>query len=654
MTADAATRVVDVGGSCNALSVSPMHDRVAVGGRDVFKIVPIAQMQALVPNGIANLRTGKINLTFSSNDVQWNPKSSSLIATAATNGKVVIWDSDRSTGSKQDRVLTDHTRTVNRVSWHPFDPVLLSGSQDGTIKLWDMRVRQGCQATINGRCGSVRDVQWCSANPSYLAAGLDSGLVQIWDLRRTSAVELEISSHQGPVLCIDWHHDERGILATAGRDRLVKVWNLLGSPGDAPVHTIATVASVARVRWRPGFPSHLTTSSTLFDNRVHVWDLHHPFIPIATFSSHCDVVTGFQWLDRGTRIVTCSKDSRVVLANIATDSHCPYSSMRTSCLSWNITGDLAVVNDTFDRAEACNRRFIATPFHLVSMPSSPVGAVKILSPVDDSQRQFRTFAERYILSCASFTVLCAKNATVADDLGRKDLSRVWKICSSLFEDIVETEGTPTRVRRFSSDQFDVGGGMFELVTDHDISQRSLLECLPHVRPLGPSPVEAIRQGAISDLLCELADNGEIQTSASIIIVLGRRSHFLEARFVRRCLVSYIELLHRHQLWICANEVVRSGPDRSVASMNQNETKVSLRCHVCDEPRRRSEGMCGKCRSVQRCSVCRRRVTGIFVWCQGCGHGGCSRHILDWFRHNTQCPSGCLHQCRPNVVTSSSS
>ncbi|SPQ93030.1 unnamed protein product (mitochondrion) [Plasmodiophora brassicae] len=282
MTADAATRVVDVGGSCNALSVSPMHDRVAVGGRDVFKIVPIAQMQALVPNGIANLRTGKINLTFSSNDVQWNPKSSSLIATAATNGKVVIWDSDRSTGSKQDRVLTDHTRTVNRVSWHPFDPVLLSGSQDGTIKLWDMRVRQGCQATINGRCGSVRDVQWCSANPSYLAAGLDSGLVQIWDLRRTSAVELEISSHQGPVLCIDWHHDERGILATAGRDRLVKVWNLLGSPGDAPVHTIATVASVARVRWRPGFPSHLTTSSTLFDNRVHVWDLHHPFIPIAT------------------------------------------------------------------------------------------------------------------------------------------------------------------------------------------------------------------------------------------------------------------------------------------------------------------------------------------------------------------------------------
>jgi len=36
-----------------------------------------------------------------------------------------------------DRVITDHTRTVNRVCWNPFDHNgLLSGSQDGTMKLW--------------------------------------------------------------------------------------------------------------------------------------------------------------------------------------------------------------------------------------------------------------------------------------------------------------------------------------------------------------------------------------------------------------------------------------------------------------------------------------------------------------------------------------
>jgi WD40 repeat protein len=81
-----------------------------------------------------------------------------LIATAATNGAVVIWDLNKAPGQKQgkamidleafcwrdetklsitDRIITEHTRAVNRISFHPTDSViLLSASQDGTMKLW--------------------------------------------------------------------------------------------------------------------------------------------------------------------------------------------------------------------------------------------------------------------------------------------------------------------------------------------------------------------------------------------------------------------------------------------------------------------------------------------------------------------------------------
>lgn len=36
-----------------------------------------------------------------------------------------------------ERVLSGHRRAVNRICWHPTDGnLLISGSQDGTIKLW--------------------------------------------------------------------------------------------------------------------------------------------------------------------------------------------------------------------------------------------------------------------------------------------------------------------------------------------------------------------------------------------------------------------------------------------------------------------------------------------------------------------------------------
>lgn len=38
------------------------------------------------------------------------------------------------------------------------------------------------------------------------------------------------------------------------------------------------------------------------------------------------------------------------------------------------------------------------------------------------------------------------------------------------------------------------------------------------------------------------------------------------------------------------------------------------------------------------------VKGLFIWCQGCSHGGHLGHIKDWFGVNKQCPTGCGHLC----------
>lgn len=85
------------------------------------------------------------------------------LATAATNGAVVLWNIQKSIKLKQETVYYDHKRTVNKVirencvlsllislssscmfqvTFHGSEQnMLLSGSQDGTMKYFDIRMK---------------------------------------------------------------------------------------------------------------------------------------------------------------------------------------------------------------------------------------------------------------------------------------------------------------------------------------------------------------------------------------------------------------------------------------------------------------------------------------------------------------------------------
>lgn len=101
-----------------------------------------------------------MNLNYSCNDVAWNSIEDNYLATAATNGAVVLWNLGKNGRSKQEHVFSDHKRTVNKVSFHPNESFLLiSGSQDGTMKCFDIRVKEAIK-TFLSNTESVRDVQF--------------------------------------------------------------------------------------------------------------------------------------------------------------------------------------------------------------------------------------------------------------------------------------------------------------------------------------------------------------------------------------------------------------------------------------------------------------------------------------------------------------
>lgn len=132
----------------NAISVCRDAAQVVVAGRSIFKIYAIEDEQFVEK---LNLRVGrKPSLNLSCADVVWHQMDENLLATAATNGVVVTWNLGRPSRNKQDQLFTEHKRTVNKVCFHPTEAhVLLSGSQDGFMKCFDLR-RKDSVSTFSG------------------------------------------------------------------------------------------------------------------------------------------------------------------------------------------------------------------------------------------------------------------------------------------------------------------------------------------------------------------------------------------------------------------------------------------------------------------------------------------------------------------------
>ncbi|NXU33243.1 WDR24 protein, partial [Thalassarche chlororhynchos] len=190
----------------NAISVCRDAAQVVVAGRNIFKIYSIEEDQFVEK---LNLRVGrKPSLNFSCADVVWHQMDENLLATAATNGVVVTWNLGKPSRNKQDQLFTEHKRTVNKVCFHPTEVyMLLSGSQDGYMKCFDLRKKDSV-STFSGQSESVRDVQFSIRDYFTFAATFENGNVQLWDIRRPDRYERMFTAHNGPVFCCDWHPED--------------------------------------------------------------------------------------------------------------------------------------------------------------------------------------------------------------------------------------------------------------------------------------------------------------------------------------------------------------------------------------------------------------------------------------------------------------
>ncbi|GAA6002689.1 hypothetical protein JCM10207_007628 [Rhodosporidiobolus poonsookiae] len=242
---------------------------------------------------VMDVRLGsRLGPAYLFSDVSWGfGGTANKLATSFTNGAVVLWDLAKEGGSRLDQLKYEHDRAVNRVvfggqtgNW------LMSGGQDGQMKLWDIRDSRPANMVLKA-ASPVRHLSFSpsASQPFTLLAACASGTLIRYDVRYISrqngGATDRIAGHIGACLAMDWRDGfdcerqstsgvsvgstaetagggrEGGWVVTGGVDKTIKIWDFSQPTlSNKPVRTLYTSQAVHAVAWHPSRATELASS----------------------------------------------------------------------------------------------------------------------------------------------------------------------------------------------------------------------------------------------------------------------------------------------------------------------------------------------------------------------------------------------------------
>jgi WD40 repeat protein/DNA-binding MarR family transcriptional regulator len=211
--------------------------------------------------------------------VAFSPRSSTalnqgargILASGSDDQTIKLWDLE--TGQCY-QTLQGHTSRVWVVAFNPDGTQLASGSSDHSVKLWDV-VRGQCLRTFEGHSNWVRSLAFDPAG-SMIASGSEDQTIRLWQVN-TGHCHRILRGHTGWVRALAFspmpqhtpEQEEPGwLLASASGDHTIKLWDAALGRCDKTLHGYTNrVLSVAFN------PDEQRLVSSHDDGNIRVWDL---------------------------------------------------------------------------------------------------------------------------------------------------------------------------------------------------------------------------------------------------------------------------------------------------------------------------------------------------------------------------------------------
>lgn len=119
--------------------------------------------------------------------------------------------------------LSGHRATVTRVVFHPVFSMMVSASEDASIKVWDFETGE-YEKTLKGHTDSVQDIAF-DAQGKILASCSSDLSIKLWDFQQTYECIKTMHGHDHNVSSVAFV-PAGDYLLSASRDKTIKMWEV--------------------------------------------------------------------------------------------------------------------------------------------------------------------------------------------------------------------------------------------------------------------------------------------------------------------------------------------------------------------------------------------------------------------------------------------
>jgi len=150
-----------------------------------------------------------------------------MVLSASRDKSIIVWELTREDGQygKAKKRLTGHGHYVQDVAISSDGQFALSGSWDGTLRLWDLTTGNTTRRFV-GHTKDVLSVAF-SADNRQIVSGSRDKTINLWNTLGQLKFTIVDDGHKEWVSCVRFSPNlNTPLIVSAGWDKVVKVWNL--------------------------------------------------------------------------------------------------------------------------------------------------------------------------------------------------------------------------------------------------------------------------------------------------------------------------------------------------------------------------------------------------------------------------------------------
>jgi len=240
-----------------------------------------------------------------------------LLLSCSPDAQVRAWDrtllTQKKTGDCRYLVKAS-SRTITLVNALPVSPdpqrpVFATGAEHGKVSIWNLETGRW-QRSITAHSSPVLSLAF-SADGRWLASGSQNKTMKLWDLDSTSEQPLYVigDAHLSQILSLAISNQHQ-ILVSAGADRTIKLWDLATGEKRLPKHILEGHAG--QVWCVAVSPDGSQVASASADFTVKLWNIETGVL-LQTFTGHLGEVRSVAFSPDGKLLASGGDDLEIKL-----------------------------------------------------------------------------------------------------------------------------------------------------------------------------------------------------------------------------------------------------------------------------------------------------------------------------------------------------